>query len=306
MIRIFGKNSVATVQVTDLGLKFSANDKPLVEIEVELASAVVLLGDSTIDNIFWITDKSESVGGYVRRIGPYETVHNAAMEAILIAGVLENNWPFSPNYPQYQGYHSDRAQYDPIPSSIIVNNNLTRPINAVTQDVDVVLSLGGNDWTMNMTEFLADPFAMSLQMVASQVNLISQIRARMSNNRRIYIVIPYMVSSTITTGWAGNVWDMTTLESMQALAQHVWTNLIPQISQYGPIAVIDMLTSTDHTDPTWYAPNQQLEPGPRYGELFANLLTYTYNNFMDNYIYSWNAETNSFEIRTFANGIVVV
>lgn len=110
---------------------------------------VILLGDSTIDNVYWV-NQGKTVTQHLSSLLPNYEVINFAVDGFTTASVLYGEFKdfevVSPNHP----------------------HEYFKPIDALKKQTDVthiVLSVLGNDFRAELSQIISSPFSQRLQII---------------------------------------------------------------------------------------------------------------------------------------------
>lgn len=153
---------------------------------------VVLLGDSVLDNFYWLTNSSQDTAYVLASCG--YTVYNWAVDESTVVDVLNGIKPNSI-------YQAARAYPYPTVAGIV------RPLallETITPDL-VVLSIGGNDFRAELSALRWGPdyflqVILNQSFVANYHELLKRIKSRTSKIILVGIYLPYLGSGSAYAG----------------------------------------------------------------------------------------------------------
>jgi len=233
---------------------------------------VVLLGDSTLDNVIWMQDVQMCVPFSLQRKLPDFHVRNFAADGFTSKGVLFGGVPIS--------LAGRRKVGDPFPSP----DNPFEPLHqlkllsAKSEIKHVVLSVGGNDvreilGNMNELPLRLRNFWQNYPAIINQIleiapnahiTLMLQYRPGFNTDRNHYGV--YQAMNTLAMGQS-----ISPVAIINALMEEIYPPIF-KLAQEKKFAIIDLSNTFDIYQDNLYS--HQIEPSEQGGQLIAELISH--------------------------------
>lgn len=239
---------------------------------------VVLIGDSTLDNVVWVDQATDAVPPTLQRLleqsAPGATVTNLAADGFTSADVLRGA-------PTAISYHARELAGDPFPTASPMEtfHPLAELKKMVTTPTHLVLSVGGNDIREILGAMHELPsriaafhenypqIAAECQTTGAQIVIMMQYRPDLSTDLDHYGV--YRAIGASVPGAADEV------SKLNQLMESIYPSVLELACANG-WDVLDLPNSFDIHDSDLY--RCQIEPSPRGGALIAELIAHAVLN----------------------------
>jgi lysophospholipase L1-like esterase len=228
---------------------------------------IVLLGDSTLDNLVWVDSQEETVKAALQRRLPGARVTNFAADGFTSSDVLKGQTP------SISGRARDQAK-DPFPEGW--NSKGFRPLEhlATLKDVThIVLSIGGND----IREILGN----MKRLPASMERLITNYQAILATCLKVCpnVIVQMQYRPALHMDTHYHVYGSmaripgpgSPVDKINELMKTVYKPIFPLVIA-SKLAVLDMASSFPLEDSSFY--KLQIEPSAKGGELIATLISH--------------------------------
>ena len=238
-------------------------------------TSVVLLGDSTLDNVVWTSSPKHSVpvrlDALLKERDGNAKVVNLAADAFTSKDVLHGAVPFV-------SYEARKKAGDPFPGAL---GEVFQPLKVLRQLKDpkpshVVLSVGGNDVReilrnlnggnlfSTLQQLMANWTTMTSEIASQNIPLIFVFLYRPSTKQNNYHV--YEAMSTIPVPGNEGV------SKLEFLLQSFYTQAVGHILQVAPknLAFADLTNSFNCRDESLYS--HQIEPSDEGSTIVASLI----------------------------------
>ena len=267
-------------------------------------TSVVLIGDSTLDNIVWVPDKSHSVTSHLLRFLNCETTSDTKKVINLAADGFTSRDVLCGGSARISC--SNRiAAGDPFPPSTTAPAYMFSPLVELkrTYEADlrhshVVLSIGGND----IREILGDMTSLQDVIISFHQNykaIISEIQRYCPN---IILMLQYKPSYTQERVGYGvysaidrmpGSWEGSSVDKMNSLLRMVY-DPIYKLAKSLALPILDLPNSFDIYNTDLY--HCQIEPSSLGGEIIAHMINFvvqTHDFKKSSRIYSCDTTTST-------------
>lgn len=228
---------------------------------------VALLGDSVLDNFYWLEDKKNDLTNQLSLMG-YE-VGNFAVDESQVKDVLRGCIP--------RDVYSNARHY-PYP---VNSNGKVIPLKLVADfNPNVsVLSIGGNDVRVHLTSLMwgFDNFKKNvLEPLRENYNkVIIDLKSKSNKVILVSFYLPYM--------GPGSIYSLLSL--LGPNLANLWTDFFFSIAKEHDLPVINLSSTFDPKNRAHYG-STEIEPSNFSSQCIADLIQYVNNNYDNHKIYS--------------------
>lgn len=245
--------------------------------------SIALIGDSVLDDFYWLEDKTEDVRQQLSDLMPNATIHNFAVDESKIKDVLDGFQPF--DHYQKARYLTFNGNY-PYPTS---KDGKVYPLELLKDHKPdyVVLSAGGNDGRVHLDKLMWS--AQSLIEAVLNDKLVENfdllLQEILKTNKKVILILVYKPHETIfesfrkSVGWGlqylpiENVVDFAgRLEEVYDFFRKVF---IDNAIKYN-VPIIDLSKTFNPTDRSHYG-STPIEPSNKSGKTIARLIKHVVN-----------------------------
>jgi len=228
---------------------------------------MVLLGDSTLDNVVWVNGQKECIAHKLRKDG--RTVYNLAADGFNSTDMLEGRYPGI-------SYNDRLEGKDPFLVKDILNGATSfskmsnfKPLEELMQvpnlkDAICVCSFGGNDIREKLRGFgMEDPKEILAKVLQNYMKVLSQILPRC---KQIVICTQYFPDQNDDSY---GIYRILGYQGVRQLMQHIYPPLLEFAKKHN-LAIADFANTFDSKNGALY--ESQIEPSSLGGDLIVQIL----------------------------------
>ena len=236
---------------------------------MESSVEVVLLGDSTLDNIVWVASHEETVPFQLKELLPEgSNVINFAADGFNTRDMLEGQVP-------QISYHV-RQHVDPFPIDV---GDAFYPLIFLQGSTasHAVLSVGGND----VREILGNMESLAERIMGFMMNYPVIVNQIISQVPKLVLCLQYRPSLQqdahyhVYQAMASLPGNGTSVQKLNTLMESTFP-IIFQVAREHRLPIVDLARSFDINNPELY--RSQIEPSAMGGKLIADLIAHVISN----------------------------